>query len=66
MINFPSYQLALETEYERVYETEISYFILLTTTGYHQHSANGAGRVFSLNSTQPIFSGRKSREHTGN
>ena len=49
----------LTSDYERVCETEIGYFMLLITTGFHRHSAQVAGRLFSPNSAQPTSSGRK-------
>ena len=49
--------------YERVYETEIDYSILLKTASFHWHSGHGASWVSSPNSTQPTSS---AAEHTGN
>ena len=40
----------LTSDNERVYETEIGNSMLLTTIGFYQHSAYGAGRVSSPNS----------------
>ena len=56
----------LTSGYERVSETEIGYYTLLTTISFHRHSAHSAGRVSSPNSTQPTSSGRKAAEHKGN
>ena len=49
----------LTSHYKRIYKIEIGYSILLTTTGFHRHSAHGAGGLSSPNSTQPTSSGRK-------
>ena len=58
----------LTSDYERVYETEIGSSILQTTTGFHRHSAHGAGPVPPPPQTafSPLLQVEKVAKHTGN
>ena len=56
----------LTSGYEKLYQTEIGYSILLTIADFHPHSANRAGRVSSPNITRPHPQIEIAVEHTRN
>ena len=72
MFNFPSYQFALEIQYtdfrlyERVYETEIGYSILLTTTAFVGIQPTLLVGYPPQTAPSPFPQVEKAAEHTGN